>query len=124
MSLPPPLPTRPKSLTKARNCVLLNLAGTPGLGTLMCGRKMVGLLQLALALAGFCLVVAWFVVLLKQFYGMMSDSPAQFSSPARYGWTGAGLFAIAWVWSLFTSLSILRQARREDDALNSIPPHG
>ena len=64
---------------------------------------------------GSCLFVAWFVEMLIQFYGMInSDAP-----PRSVGWlgeAGALTFIAAWLWALITSLSLLREARRNEAA--------
>jgi hypothetical protein len=77
----------------------------------MAGRLVVGSGQLILALAGFGFIVVWFVALLRQFYGLITaDVPI---TPIT--WlveTGGGLFLAAWGWSLITSISLIREARR------------
>jgi 4a-hydroxytetrahydrobiopterin dehydratase len=89
---------------------MLNLLATPGLGSLMARRWIAGGGQLALAIVGFVLVVAWFVKIIGPYYDMMfSDSP-QAPINWRIGGWGAALFALAWVWSLVTSISLFREA--------------
>ena len=100
------------SHAKARNAALVNQLATPGLGSLMAGRWLAGGGQLALALAGFIFVVIWFIKIIVPYYDQMfSDAPP----PATTWWTGelgAVLFAVAWCWSLVTSLSLLRESSR------------
>lgn len=101
----------PKKLSsaKARNAALLNQFATPGLGSLMAGRWLAGAGQLLLALAGFVLIMAWFIEEMHQFYGQINgDVPVQ--PIGNLLMWGAILFALAWIWSLVTSLSLLRQA--------------
>lgn len=103
---------KPVSRTKARNAALLNLLATPGLGSLLARRWLAGLGQLALAVAGFVLVLVWFIKIIVPYYGMMfSESPPP---PVnwRIGVWGAALFALSWVWSLVTSLNLLHEASR------------
>jgi len=96
--------------TKARNALLMNLLGTPGLGSLMGGRRVAGGLQLLLAVAGFVLVCVWFYKLvLIQFYGQMEGN-VEVKPVWQFGVSGAVLFVAAWLWSLVTSLSLLREA--------------
>src|SRR5436190_7235362 len=106
---------KPLSRTKARNAALVNQLATPGLGSLLARRWIAGIGQLILAVAGFALFVAWFVEMLIQFYGMInSDAP-----PRSVGWlgeAGALTFIAAWLWALITSLSLLREARRNEAA--------
>src|SRR6267142_5883224 len=45
----------------ATTCLILNQFATPGLGSLMARRWFAGTGQLVLAVAGFCLLVGWFV---------------------------------------------------------------
>jgi hypothetical protein len=107
-------PKRPLSRTTARNAALINQFGTPGLGSLIAGRYAVGMGQLLLFVTGFCLFVAWFVRVMLQLYRQINGGPElQLSSVAWLGEAGAAAAALAWFWSLFTSLSLLRQARSD-----------
>ena len=112
---------KPLSAAAARNAVLLNLLATPGLGTLMAGRRVVGIGQLVLALAGFGFIVVWFVALLRQYYGLITgDAPL---TPVTWlAQAGAGLFFAAWCWSLVTSISLIREARRNAPAVFAAMP--
>ena len=59
MPMKPSSPGRkPVSRAKAKNAAMLNLLATPGLGSLLCGRWIAGIGQLALAFAGFAIVHA------------------------------------------------------------------
>jgi 4a-hydroxytetrahydrobiopterin dehydratase len=111
------------SRVAARNATLMNLLGTPGLGSLMAGRRVAGAGQLVLAVAGFTLVAIWFVKQMTQFYGQISGSvPVQ---PVGWiGLLGGGIFALAWVWSLVTSLSLMRQAAAANAKAPIIFPGG
>ena len=111
-SLPPIARSKPKR-SAAATCLLLNQFATPGLGSLMVRRWFAGAGQLLLAIAGFCLIVGWFVQVSVQFYRMLADLP---QTPPHYPWLGkAGglLFLASWLWAWVTSLSVLRQARLE-----------
>jgi hypothetical protein len=107
---------------RARNCFLVNQFATPGLGSLMAGRMIAGLGQVIVAVAGFALVVVWFVLTMIQTYKQFTeDAPAE--SHARFGETGALIFAAAWLWSLVTSLGLLRQAKTlEQTSQRNVPP--
>ena len=101
------------SRIKARNAALLNQLGTPGLGSVMAGRVVAGLGQLALSLAGFALVVVWFVQIMLRYYGQISgDSTVHNPVVLTKLALGAALFAVAWFWSLATSFSLMRGASR------------
>ncbi len=115
-SSPPPLPSPRRSLNPAtaRNYALLNQLATPGLGSLLGGRWLVGSIQLLLAVAGFCLILAWFVKIMLMLYQQIDGNSA--SVPGSVAWlgeSGAAAFALAWIWSLFTSISLVREAREE-----------
>ena len=102
------------SRTQARNAALLNLLGTPGLGTLLAGRRWEGVLQLLLFLTGFVLFSVWALRDLAQFYGMMFNDTPKSSAPGggALAWTGLGICILTWSWSLLTSLSLYREAAR------------
>jgi hypothetical protein len=108
---------KPLSRTTARNSFLVNQLATPGLGSLMAGRYLAGTGQLLFAFVGFGFVVAWFVTLLAQMYRQI-DSDAPPKSVAWLGEAGAVTFAAAWLWSLATSLSLLREARTNETRPN------
>lgn len=96
---------------KARNCALLNLLATPGLGSLIGGRFVAGAGQLALAIVGFVLLLVWLSTVISGYYGMIADQLSEPKSHAALGIAGATVFAASWCWSLLTSISLLRQAR-------------
>ncbi len=106
----------PKNISraKARNAGLLNLLATPGLGSLAAGRWLEGFGQLALSVTGFILVLVWFIREIVPYYGeMFSDTPPSIVGLSMVG-EGMGLFALAWVWSLVTSISLSREASKID----------
>jgi len=79
----------------------------------MAGRRLAGIGQLLLAVAGFVMVVGWFVLLALQLYEeLINDAPPR--SVARLGEAGAVIFLAAWLWSLVTSFSVLREARANE----------
>jgi len=89
---------------------MLNLLATPGLGSFLCGRWIAGTGQLVLAVAGFTLVVVWFLKEMIPYYGLMfGDEPPHLPSLKMLG-DGSALFAASWVWSAVTSLGLLREA--------------
>jgi hypothetical protein len=104
---------KPLNRTTARNSFLINQFATPGLGSLMAGHWVSGTLQVIFAVIGFGFVLAWFIALMSQTYGQFNgDTPA--GSVAWLGETGAIIFAAAWLWSLITSLSLLREASKNE----------
>lgn len=111
------MPMKPSSTPKknsrvsARNATLLNLLGTPGLGSLMAGRVAVGIGQLAIFLLGFGLFCGWAAFSIAHYYQLMMSEAA----PAPNTWgnkaiLGVTLCAVSWLWSLFTSISLQRAA--------------
>lgn len=92
----------------ARNAALINQLATPGLGSLMAGRWVAGAGQLVLALAGFGMMLAWFVKMMADYYGLISDPQGE--PQIRFGMLAAGavVFAAAWLWALVTSIQIFR----------------
>jgi 4a-hydroxytetrahydrobiopterin dehydratase len=100
---------RPPSRTAARNAALLNQLATPGLGSLLCGRWIAGSGQLMLAIAGFSLFVVWFVKDMFQYYGQITGD-VEVRPIGGFLVSGLALFGAAWLWSLVTSFSLLREA--------------
>ena len=112
---------QPPKRSAAVNCLLVNQFATPGLGSLMAHRFIAGTVQLTLSIVGFGFFIGWFVQVCRATYRLVADQPPE---PARYPWMGkAGLviFAAAWFWAWITSLSVLRQARKNQAADLSTP---
>src|SRR5215469_9792850 len=105
----------------ARNCFLVNQFATPGLGSLMGGRIVAGSGQLLLSLIGFALVIYWFLRTMQEYYSLIS-SDATPVSYAKFGLAGLLFFAAAWLWSLLTSISMIRQAKEQEPKNPSGPP--
>jgi len=105
---------KPLDRDRARAALLVNQLATPGLGSLMAGRWLVGAGQLLLACAGFGLFAGWLVHVLVAYYSLMFSAESAGQPRLHHGlWkAGVALFSAAWLWSLVTSLSLLRQARR------------
>ena len=125
MPMKPPFPPphrKTNSRTAARNAALVNQFATPGLGSLMAGRWIAGMGQLLLAVAGFVLVVKWFVESMIRLYDQI-DGNASPGPVAGIGEMGALLFILAWLWALVTSVSLMRRAKSEEPpAAQTNPP--
>lgn len=80
----------------------------------MAGRRLAGIGQLLLAIGGFVMVLGWFVLFALQMYEQIVNETEP-KSVARVGEMGALLFLAAWLWSLVTSLSVLREARANEN---------
>jgi len=104
----------------ARNAVLINQFATPGLGSVLVGRYVSGTGQLLLAVTGFSLFVLWFIAILRQFYGQIQGD-IEVKSVAWIGWTGLAIFAASWCWALITSISIMREVKRNHATLLTQP---
>lgn len=109
---------------RAWSYVLLNQLALPGMGTIMAQRRSSGYFQAALSLIGFAIFtgfVLWFLVGLvrtaSDTYGDLGAYWSYVRSRAWIAWIGLVVCAVAWFWSLFSSLQILRAAKR-----NSRPP--
>ena len=119
----PAQPARPLSRARLASCILINLAATPGLGSLIARRFWAGTGQLLLALAGCGLIVGWMFVAFYRLYLQQMDEPAPVT-PIGWMWKwGAVCFGASWLWSLVTSLSLLRQAKRDEPSgREAVPP--
>jgi len=111
---------KPLTSAMARNAVLINQFATPGLGSIIAGRYLSGAGQLLLALAGFSLFIVWFVAIMHQFYGQIQGD-VEVKSVGWIGWAGLTVFAAAWFWALLTSLSIMREVKRNHAAIFTQP---
>ena|SRR5438874_4439431 len=111
---------KPISRATARNAFALNQFGTPGLGSLVARRWIAGTGQLVLFLAGFTIFIVWFIKQMIQFYNQITGN-----APAHpIGWIfllGSSLCLVAWIWSLFTSLGLIRQAEKENESKSMEP---
>ncbi len=99
----------------ARNCFLVNQFATPGLGSLMAGRFIAGLGQLLLAIIGFGLFVYWFLKTMSIYYSLgTGDDVVDGPSYGRFAVSGVLFFLAAWLWSLWTSILIIQQAKANE----------
>jgi hypothetical protein len=89
----------------------------------MARRVLVGTGQLLLALAGFVLLVGWIFELCHRVFLQQLGEPVP---PDSSGWMwkwGLLFFGASWLWSLVTSLSLLRQAKSDEQVEpRPIPP--
>ena len=93
----------------------MNQFATPGLGSLLARRLVAGTGQLGVFLVGFVMFVVWFVDEMRQYYDLMFTD----NQPHVRYWlvfVGVGLCAIGWFWALVTSFSLMREAKRNEEA--------
>jgi hypothetical protein len=104
-------PARTLSPTDARALLLVNLVVLPGIGSFLAGRRLVGVTQATLALAGLAAVAVWLSVVVGKWLEL--DTLDEFETIVLWaGLTGAGMMLTAWFWGLSTGLSVLRAVRR------------
>ncbi len=108
---------KPGSRVSGGNVLVLNLATTPGLGSFLAGRRWVGSLQMLMAVSGFVVLILWFWDLARQFWEVLQSGGTAVHPDLRQLASGGILFGGAWLWSLWTSISILRQQRRNPPVL-------
>src|SRR5437870_4113300 len=106
----------------AWGCLTSNLA-LPGCGSLLAGR-ISGYAQLALATAGLLVTtifglrfIFWQLANWPRFHGPEADPFAELGEMwlhLRWALVGLGLFFMAWLWALVTSLRILDSARKAE----------
>jgi hypothetical protein len=111
---------RPLRRSELVTCVVVNQLATPGLGSLIARRFVAGSGQLLLALLGFFLFVGWFIQKMRVLYGQMFGTDLPADAGTKLGEWGIIIFAVAWVWSLVTSVQILRAL--PEDSIPPIPP--
>jgi hypothetical protein len=89
----------------------------------MARRLIAGTGQLLLALAGFVLIVGWIFELCHRIYLRQLDEAVP---PDSSGWMwkwGLICFSASWLWSLVTSISLLRQAKADGPVeTKPVPP--
>lgn len=111
---------KPLDRKTATHCLIVNQFATPGLGSLLARRFIAGTGQLLLSVAGFCLVMLWFLCVFRKAYqDLIGGAPV----PAHneFGEYGALLFLASWAWSWITSLSLVREAKRNEPAVEAPP---
>jgi hypothetical protein len=94
-----------------------------GWGSLKAGRIFAGVCQLVTAFAGFFLLLAW---MLEWIYRVFQTQVGETlsSPPADWLWKwGIAGFAVSYSWMLVTCVSLMRQAKaNEDKNRQNVPP--
>lgn len=103
---------KPLSPASARNCFLVNQFATPGLGSLMGGRIVAGIGQLLLAFLGAALFIYWIAKVMQEEVNLADvETPVSYG---KWGVAGACFFIASWLWSLLTSISLIREANAHE----------
>ncbi len=111
------------SPSRAWACAAVNQLAFPGAGTVMAGRT-VGYIQATIMVAGFILTMVYLMALMHGVFNLaMNSTTAEAQSSSLYhhqawaGKTGMALTILAWCWSLFSSVEIVRTAQKEPPVL-------
>ena len=88
----------------------MNLLVLPGLGSFLARRRIAGAAQAMLAGVGAGMSLWWLVLLARQ-WTQDGYFPIDGGDDFRVGIFGVLVFAVAWVWSLATSLAVIHAAR-------------
>ena len=117
----------PRNRSEAWRCAMINQLAFPGLGTVIAGQK-IGYAQAAVMLAGFfgwAGYTCWFIFHQLTLLFDMGIGVKQFNETRFDHWwigaTGLALCVIAWIWSLVTSIQLVKAAP-ENTPLASLPP--
>lgn len=112
----------PLSRDRAWACVTLNFS-LAGLGTLKAGRIIAGMSQLLAAFAGFFLLMAWMLKwIYRIFQAQLGETLSPQPSSQLWRW-GVGCFIVSYSWTLISCVSMMRQAKaNEDENRQNLPP--
>lgn len=114
---------RPVDRATAWACLWTNVLTLPGLGSLAAGRA-IGYAQAGTALAGFGLTL-YGIFHITQAWLDLGEVPLGFPPALWVCLAGVGLFVVGWLWALFTSLAVLRDARPHEGVARPAPDdHG
>lgn len=104
----------PRNRSEAWRCLMINQLACPGLGTIIAAQK-IGFAQAGIMLAGFFVAMGylcWLIFHQVQLVFDMEVTMQQFNETRfDYWWVGAfgfGLCLIAWLWSLITSIQLVK----------------
>ena len=115
-------PRKPLTQSRALYCLVINQCATPGLGSILARRHVAGYGQLLVALTGFTLFVSWYVLLFIKQYQLANDMPVDENTRPLLVELGGAIFVLAWIWSWFTSISIMREAKQNSEQELKAPP--
>jgi hypothetical protein len=111
----------PVSRARAWSYLLINVLVCPGLGSAL-AKRWGGLPQLALAFGG----AIWMTVPLGQFFMEWAqhwELRPEWQSYFKAGLGGVVCFLLGWLWSILTSIAVLREVPKDNDPLLAeLPP--
>ena len=112
----------PLNRDRAWACVTLNFS-LAGWGTLKAGRIFSGYAQLVTAFTGFFLGLTWILKWIYRVFQAQIGDPIS-PQPASWLWiAGVTAFAISYVWTICTCVSLMREAKaNERKGARNIPP--
>ena len=106
---------------------MVNLLAFPGLGTVLAAKK-IGYAQAAVMLVGFFTAtgyMCWIIYIQIKLLFDMGTSAQEFGEKRFEHWwigvVGFALCLIAWIWSLFSSIQLLKE-NPKDTPLATVPP--
>ena len=113
----------PLTRDRAWACITHNIS-LPGWGSLKAGRRIAGIGELIFALTGLFLLFAWMVEwMIRIFQSELGED----LSPVPTAWlwrSGVICIVISWVWTIVTCVSLMREARANEEASRqNVPPH-
>jgi hypothetical protein len=112
------MPNMPLSRDRAWACVMLNIS-LPGWGSIKAGKKLTGMCELAFALGGFFLLLAWIGGWMIRISEASVDEDLS-PIPSPWIWrSGVICIVISWVWTGITCYHLMRDARAYE---KSLPP--
>jgi hypothetical protein len=112
------MPRAPLNHDRAWACVLLNL-GVPGWGSLKAGRPFTGIGEMVLVVTGLVLLGAWMLQWMNRVFQSELENPLP-PMPAAWLWKwGIGLIGVSCVWTILTCISLMREAKSNEE---SLPP--
>jgi hypothetical protein len=83
----------------------------PGVGTFVAGRRVEGVLQLVVSQIGFALSLLWAVLFVRDWI-REGSLPEDITARLWLGVLGVAMFLLAWMWSVASSVAILRDSRK------------
>lgn len=112
----------PLNRDRAWAYILLNLS-VPGWGSFKAGRKFEGAGKMILGLGGLLLLIAFMVIWACRVAEAEVDDTTAMPPPHWLWKAGVGLVVVSWIWTLVTSISMVREARaQEKENSQNVPP--